>query len=69
MAKKSLEDFLGLVNEHPEVGAELLKNPDQIRDEYELTEEQMACIAGAGQTSTDTTTVGKYGVGDPAPTS
>ena len=60
MAKKSLDDLLGLVSNNPEAAAKLLKNANQLRDEYELTEEQMASIAGAGQFTHTEVAYGKY---------
>lgn len=60
MAKKSLDDLLGLMSNNPEMGAKLLKNPSQICEEYALTEEQLAAVAGAGQITLQPEG-GKYG--------
>jgi hypothetical protein len=49
MAKKSLQELLTKAENDSEFAGKLIKDPTAFKDEYELTEEQMKAIAGAGQ--------------------
>lgn len=49
MAKKSLQDLLTKAENDSQFATNLIKDPSAFKEEYELTEEQMKAIAGAGQ--------------------
>jgi|HubBroStandDraft_1064217.scaffolds.fasta_scaffold183634_1 hypothetical protein len=49
MAKKSLQECLARAEKDSDFALKLINDPGQFKDEYELTEEQMTAIAGAGQ--------------------
>ncbi|HWG50062.1 MAG TPA: hypothetical protein VN669_10235 [Candidatus Acidoferrales bacterium] len=49
MAKKPLQELLAKAEKDSALASRLIQNPSQFKDEYELTDEQMATIAGAGQ--------------------
>ncbi|HWG50064.1 MAG TPA: hypothetical protein VN669_10245 [Candidatus Acidoferrales bacterium] len=49
MAKKPLQELLAKAEKDSDLATKLIQNPSQFKEEYELTEEQMAAIAGAGQ--------------------
>jgi hypothetical protein len=54
MSKKkgSLQDLLARSAKDPEFAKQLISNPTQFQSEYELSEEEMASISGAGQAAT-----------------
>jgi hypothetical protein len=47
--KKTVHDLLARSADDPEFARKLIVNPAQFKDEYELTEEEMKAISGAGQ--------------------
>jgi len=49
MAKKSLQELLTKAEKDSDFATKLIQNPNQFKDEYELTEDQMKAISGAGQ--------------------
>ena len=49
MAKKTLNDALEKAASDQAFARQLVSNPAQFKDEYELTEEQMKSISAAGQ--------------------
>ncbi|HWG50063.1 MAG TPA: hypothetical protein VN669_10240 [Candidatus Acidoferrales bacterium] len=49
MAKKPLQELLAKAEKDSDLATRLIQNPSQFKEEYELTDEQMATIAGAGQ--------------------
>lgn len=49
MAKKNLNDALRKAATDQEFARQLVNNPAQFKTEYELTDQQMAQISGAGQ--------------------
>jgi hypothetical protein len=49
MTKKTIQDALRKAAADQEFARKLVANPAQFKEEYELTEDQMAQISGAGQ--------------------
>jgi len=49
MAKKTLQDALRKAASDQDFARQLVTDPSQFKAEYELTDEQMAQISGAGQ--------------------
>jgi len=48
-AGKTIQDLLQRAAKDQDFAQKLLKDPNQFRDEYQLTEEQLKGISGAGQ--------------------
>jgi hypothetical protein len=49
--KKTAADALARAAKDKDFAVKLINNPAQFRDEYELTDEQMKNISGAGQSA------------------
>jgi uncharacterized membrane protein len=49
MAQKTIQDLLIKCAKDQDFAIQVVNNPNQFKEEYELTEEQMASISGAGQ--------------------
>lgn len=59
MAKKNIQDALKKAATDQEFARQLVNDPAQFKQEYELTDEQMAQISGAGQAAQKAAGAGK----------
>ncbi len=49
MEKKTMKDVLSRAAKDPEFARQVVNNPAQFKEEFHLTDEQLASISGAGQ--------------------
>ncbi len=49
MENKTLKDALARASSDPSFAQSLTQNPEQYREEYQLTDEQLTMISGAGR--------------------
>jgi hypothetical protein len=45
---KTLKDMLTEASQKPEFASEVIANPSKFQEEYQLTDDQLACISAAG---------------------
>jgi hypothetical protein len=58
--KKSIQELLAKSAKDPVFAQQLISNPEQFKDEYELSEEEMASISGAGLAASKTGGAGAH---------
>jgi hypothetical protein len=58
--KKSIQELLAKSAKDPVFAQQLINNPAQFKEEYELSDEEMASISGAGQAAAKTGGAGAH---------